>query len=331
MNTRKKGIYLRNAASGIFLLVYIFIVHQGIALAAPVDFPNKEITVIVNYAAGGGRDNVARGVGKIMAKYLGVPVVVVNAPGAGGATGLAKLNDAAPDGYTLGIGAETDIIDQMMEKRPYDFMKFIFLGRVQSSRSIYYVRSDSPFRSVKDFKTFGKPVRYAIFSLSGTSTVTAMILANRENFPLKLVEGYQSSSETLQATIRGEAEFNNSSLSVSMPFVKSGQVRPLVVVAPNRSPFFPDTPTLGEEGYPDMTELTVNFVFMTPPGVPKDRILILEDALMKTLKDPEFLEWAKKANVELGPLNGEDTTKLFFNLSKIFKNYKGDIEKFMRK
>ncbi len=321
----------RSVVSGIFLLLYFLIIPQGMALAAPADFPKKEVTVIVNYAAGGGRDNMARGVGKIMGKYLGVPVVVVNSPGAGGATGLMKLNESAPDGYTLGIGAETDIIDQMMEKRPYDFMKFIFIGRVQSSPAIFYVKSDSPFRSLKDFKTFGKPIRHATFSLSATPTVAAMIIANREKFPLKLVGGYQSSSATLQATIRGEAEFNNSSLTVSMPFVQSGQVRPILVIAPNRSPAFPDIPTLGEEGYPDLTDLTVNFVFMAPPGVPKERIQILEDALMKTLTDHEFLEWAKKANLELGPLNGEGTTKLFLNLNKIFKNYKGDIEKFTRK
>jgi tripartite-type tricarboxylate transporter receptor subunit TctC len=97
----------------------------GSSFAAPAaDFPRKEITIIVNFGPGGARDILARGVGNTMSKYLGVPVVVMNQPGAGGARGLISVYHAAPDGYTIGIGATTDIIDQTLEKRDYDNKTF---------------------------------------------------------------------------------------------------------------------------------------------------------------------------------------------------------------
>jgi len=301
------------------------------ASGAQGDFPKKEITIIVNYAPGGGRDNVARGLSKIFGKYLGVPVNVTNIPGEGGVTGLIKLYKSVPDGYTIGIGSETDIIDQIMEKRPYDFRDFLYIGNIQNSAGIFYVRSDSVFHSVKDFKTYGKPVRHASFSLTAAPTIVAMVLAKRENFPLEIIKNYPGSADTLRALIRGEVDFSNNSLSVSMPFVKSQQIRPILVIAQKRSSFFPEIPTIGEEGHPDLADLTVHFWLMAPPGVPKERMQILEGALMKTFKDPEFLESFKKANVELGLLTGEETRRFAYDFFNFFEKYKGDLEKPVRK
>ena len=117
---------------------------------------------------------LARGVGKVMSKHLGVPMVVMNMPGAGGARGLIQLYHSAPDGYTMGVGAASEIIDQILEKQDYDNKKFTFIGRAQSMPLFLFVKSDSPFRSLKDFKTFGKAVRHSAFSLGAPSTVAPM-------------------------------------------------------------------------------------------------------------------------------------------------------------
>jgi tripartite-type tricarboxylate transporter receptor subunit TctC len=303
----------------------------GTTFAAPIDFPKKEITVIVNFGPGGARDILARGVGKTMSKYLGVPMVVMNMPGAGGARGLLSLYNSAPDSHTIGVGLATDIIDQILEKRDYDNKKFTFIGNAQSSAAFIFVKSDSPLRSIKDFKTFGKPVRQAAFSLTAATTVAIMVMANREPFPLVIVGGYQSAAAGVLAVIRGEVEFCHAGLGVATSFVQSGQIRPILVAHQKRSPDFPDIPTIGEVGYRDLEALITGTWFMAPPGVPKDRMQVIEDALMKTLKDPEFLEWAKGAAVEVYPLSGEETTKMVFNLFGILERYKGDIEKYVKK
>jgi tripartite-type tricarboxylate transporter receptor subunit TctC len=69
---------------------------------------------------------------------------------------------------------------------------------------------------------------------------------------------------------------------------------------------------------------------MAPPGIPKDRVQFLEDALTKTVNDAEFLAWAKGAGVDLGPLSGEETRKMVFKLFDLFEQYKGNIEKYLK-
>jgi tripartite-type tricarboxylate transporter receptor subunit TctC len=103
------------------------------------------------------------------------------------------------------------------------------------------------------------------------------------------------------------------------------------VLDQKRSPDFPDVPTIGELGHKDLGVLSLDYWLMAPPQTPKARLQVLEEALMKTLKDPEFLAWAKGANVEPGPLSGEDTAKMALSLFTLFEPYKGDMEKYITK
>lgn len=301
------------------------------AFSAEKDFPRKEVTILVGYQAGGGRDIIARGLSKTMTKYLRVPVVVVNEPGAGGARALIHAYHATPDGHTVIVGAATEILDQIVQKQDYDMKKFAYVGRAQTMAQFYFVKQDSPLKSLKDFKTFGKPVRHATFSYTAPHTVASMIIANREGFPLVLVGGYQGVPGTVMGVIRGEAEFYGSQMSSSISYVKAGQVRPIAVLGQKRDPEFPDIPTVGELGHKDLGVLSLDYWLMAPPQTPKPRLQILEDALMKTLKDPEFLAWAKGANVEPGPMTGDETAKMAMSLFTLFEPYKGDMEKYITK
>jgi tripartite-type tricarboxylate transporter receptor subunit TctC len=303
----------------------------GITIAAEKDFPKKEITVICSFAPGGSRDILARGVGKVMSKYLGVPMVVMNMPGAAGARGAIALYHAAPDGYTIGLGTATEILSQIVEKQDYDNKKFCYLGRAQSSPTFCYVKSDSPIRSIKDFKTFGKTVRLSALGVTQSSTVPVIIIAKREGFPLSIISGFPSAPPALLSVIRGEVELTSLPLSPALPFLKSGQLRPILAIDRKRYPDFPDIPTVGDIGYEDLGNFALDYWLVAPPGVSKDRVKILEDALMKTVKDPEFIEWAKGAGVDPSWLSGEETFKIVLNLFNLLETYKGDIEKYMKK
>ena len=318
----------------VFLLLLVLFFGSFLSettLAAEKDFPKKEITIIVNFGAGGGRDLLARGVGKTMSKYLGVPVVVVNMPGAGGLRGIISLYHSTPDGYTIGVGGAPEIIDQIIQKQDYDSRKFAYIGRAQSSPTFFFVKSDSPFRSFKDFKTFGKPIRFSSFSVTSLSSVPAIILAKREGFPMSIIGGYQGAVAATLALIRGEVEFTGAQLSAALPYVKAGQIRAILTIDQKRHQDFPDIPTVVETGHEDLANLMLDFWFMAPPEVPKARIQILEDALMKTLKEPEFSGWAKGASVDLSPLSSEETTKLVLKLFSLLERYKEDIEKYIKK
>jgi len=250
--------------------------------------------------------------------------------GVRGARGIISLYNSAPDGYTIGVGMATEIITQILEKQAYDCNKFVYLGRVQSSPSFWFVKADAPLYSLKDFKNFGKLIRQSTFSLTAPATVSGMIMADREGFPLAVVGGYQSAAASILALIRGKSELSASAPSVAMQFKRSGQIRPVLALYQKRSQDFPDTPTVGEVGHPDLAILAGDYWFMAPPGVPKVRAQSLEDALRKTVKDAEFLKWAKGAGVDLDPLTGEETRQMVFKLFGLLDQYKKIIEKHLK-
>jgi tripartite-type tricarboxylate transporter receptor subunit TctC len=303
----------------------------GTVFSAPADFPRKEITIIVNFGPGGARDILARGVGNTMSKYLGVPMVVMNVPGAGGALGITRLYNSAPDGYTVGIGAAPDTILQIIQKQDYDVKKLSYIGRTDHAPGFLFVKSDSPFRTLKDFKAFGKSVRLGVASLAASTAVATMMLAEREGFPLVIVGGYQSSAAAILGLIRDEVEVCVPLLTTAAPYLKTGQMRAFLTLDQKRVSSFPDTPTAAEVGYPDLGILAIDYWFEAPPGVPKDRIKILEEALMKTLKDPEFLKWAKEAGIEPTPLGAQETTKSVLDQFTLMEKYKNYIQKYMEK
>ena len=301
----------------------------GTSFAAQEDFPKKEITIICNMAAGGGRDLLSRGIGKTMSKYLKVPVVVMNVTGANGVLGITKIYHSAPDGYTIGAVTMSDIFNQLFEKTDYDVKKLVHIGRADSSPCFLYVQSDSPFRSVKDLKTYGKPIRYSAFSYGSQNTIVAMVLAHRDGWPLKIIGGYKGAAPALLDLIRGNVDLSGSKLPDAKEHIRAGKVRPLVLIDRKRIPDFPELQTVGEIGYPDLENFTVDTEFVAPPGVPKDRVKILEDALLKTVRDPEFVEWAKGAAINPAWMGGEEYTKLVYELFEVFGKYKGIIQKYI--
>lgn len=319
-----------NAIYVSFLFLCFFIVNPGVSCATPVDFPKKEITITVNFGPGGQRDIAARGVGKVMSKYLGVPVIIMNQPGAGGARGIISLFNSPPDGYTLGVGSGSDTTNQIFEKQPqYDNRKFTYIGQIQSSPSMWFVKADSPFRSLNDLRIFGKPIRHSTQSMVANASVVAMIIANREKWPLVVMGGYKSAADAALAVIRGDAEFCGLGTSSATQFVRAGQIRPILTVGQKRFPDFPDIPTVSEVGHPDMGIFTSDYWFIAPPGVPKLRSKVLEEALSKTLKDPDFVKWAKIAWVDIKAGSGEEIRQKVFNIFNLLQQYKVIIEKYL--
>jgi tripartite-type tricarboxylate transporter receptor subunit TctC len=331
---KKKGSR-RGCSRIVFVLAFssFFLGHFlcGVSFGASVDFPQKEITIVVSYGPGGSMDILARGLGNTMRKYLKVPVVVMNMPGASGGRGRSFVYNAAPDGYTIGVNAPDSIAQEIFEKQDFENRRFSFIGNAQLLPNVFCVKSDSQIRSVKDFKTLGTRVRSGAFSMYTSGLITAMIIATREQWPLAVIGGYKGGGDAALGLIRGDFEFCAIPLTVAGSFIKSGQIRPIMMLDQKRHPKFPDIPTVAEEGHPDLGILGSTQWLMAPPGVPKARIQILEDALKKTLKDPEFLKWAEGANVDVLFLNGEETKQMVVKMFALLEQYKKDIAKYYEK
>ena len=323
----------RRCLSIIFALVFSvpFLGHLlcAASFSAPVDFPQKEVTIVVPFGPGGSTDILGRGVGNVMKKYLGVPVVVMNMPGAGGARGRAYVYHSAPDGYTIAVNAADSIAQEILEKQDFENKKFSYIGNASYSPNLFCVKADSQIRSVKNLKSFGTRVRYGAFSLYTNSALSAMIMATRESWPMAIIGGYKSGGDAALGLIRGDFEFCGLPLSVASRFVKSGQIRPIMMIDQKRHPKFPDVPTVGEEGYPDLGIFGTSYWLMASPGVPKARIQTLEEALMKTLKDPEFLKWAEGADVDVSILSGEETRQMVLKIFTLLEQYKKEIVRYI--
>jgi len=217
------------------------------------------------------------------------------------------------------------------EKTDYDVRKSIYLGRALSSSGNWFVHPDSPFRSVKDLKTYGKSMRYSAFTYGSPETIVAMVVADREGWPLKIIGGYKGALPSALALVRGDVDLTGAYYGGVGELARAGKIRAILTMGPKRVPEVPDVPTVGEIGHPDLEIFTLDTCLHAPPGVPKDRIEILENAFMKTLQDPEFVQWAKGAKLNVAWLNGAETTKRIYGLFDVLGKYKGTIEKYMEK
>ncbi len=327
----RRGVLLGSA----FLLgLLILILGQVLphpAFSASADFPKKEITAVVSYGPGGSMDILARGLGNTMRKYLGVPVVVLNMPGANGGRGRSFLYNAAADGYTIGVNGPDSVAQETFEKTDFQNRKFSVIGNAQLLPQVFCTKPDSPIRSIKDFKTFGKRVRTGAFSMYTGGLISSIIMATREGWQLSVIGGYKGGGDAALGLIRGDFEFCAIPLTVASSFIKSGQIRPIMLLDRKRHPKFPDIPTVAEEGYPDHAVLAATHWLIAPPGVPKARMQILEESLKKTCEDPEFLKWAEGANVDVLFLTGEDTNQMVLKMFALLEQYKKDIVKYYEK
>jgi tripartite-type tricarboxylate transporter receptor subunit TctC len=332
--TERTGRKRRWPGRIVVLAFFLFFLGQavpGVSHSAPANFPEKEITTVVSYGPGGSMDILARGLSNTMRKYLGVPLVVMNMPGAGGGRGRSFIYNAAPDGYTIGVNAPDAIAQEIFEKTDFENRKFSYIGNAQVMPLVFCVKPDSQIRSMKDFKALGKRVRTGTFSMYTGAFLASIIMATREGWPLSMVGGYKGGGDAALGLIRGDIDFCAIPLTVASSFIKSGQIRPIMLLDRKRHPNFPDIPVIGEEGYPDLVVLGGMQWLMAPPGVAKARIQMLEDSLKKTLEDPEFLKWAEGANVDVLFMNGEETKQMVLKMFSLLEQYKKEIQKYNEK
>jgi tripartite-type tricarboxylate transporter receptor subunit TctC len=286
-----------------------------LAVAAGVgaqEYPAKPIEVIVGFAPGGGTDMIARAVADVAHKYVGQPMAVVNKPGASGIIGAQYVASAKPDGYTLLVagGSETVAVPHFKELpfKPVDDFEPVI--RFMIERVAFYVQTDAPWKTMKDFVADAKqhPDTYS-YATSGVGTIhqsTVLVLEKRTGIRLNHVP-YKGGAETLAALAGGHVNVAMASPNEAYALVQGGRVRALANASLTRSPTEPNTPTLKELGYDAYIENQKGFVF--PKGTPKAIAQKLHDGLRKVFDDPQFKANADKLKLELAYLSGEEFRK----------------------
>ena len=276
------------------------------------EYPGKPIEVVVGFAPGGGTDMVARAISDVAAKYLGQPLVVNNKPGATGIIGSQYVYNSKPDGYTLLVagGSETVSVPHFKSLPFNPINDFDPVIRLMVERVGFYVRTDSPWKTMKDFiadaKQNPEKYTYATSGVGGLHHATVLVTEKRTGIRLTHVP-HKGGAETLTALAGGHVSVAMASPNEAYALVQGGRVRCLAITALERSPTEPNAPTMRELGYDVYIDNQKGFVF--PKGVPQPIRQKLHDAVKKAYDDPQFKASAEKLKLELSYLNGEDFRK----------------------
>ena len=198
----------------------------------PAKYPTRAIHIIVGFAAGGGNDIIARIYAQKLSEDLGQPVIVENKPGAGAIVATEYVAKAAPDGYTLLIGASgMSINPALYAKLPYDAVRdFVAVSELASFPLIMVVNASSPIKSVAELVTYAKanPDKMNYASSSASFQLVTELFKQKTGAPMQVIP-YKSANEMVLAVVSGQVTTTIADAGPVSPQVKAGTVRALAV------------------------------------------------------------------------------------------------------
>ena len=269
---------------------------QSIACAAVAqDWPSKPVRIIVPFAPGGATDIPARLLAPKLQEALGQPIVVENRTGAGGIIGIQAAAQSAPDGYTMLMATNAEIVmhPSIYAKLPYDPLKdLVPVSIMVESPMLLVVPSSSPFNSVADLIAAAKAkpgaVTYSTAGTGSTSHVLTEMLAQQAKVQLLHVP-YKGGAPASAAVSTGEVNAALLNLGSAVNFVKGGKAKALAVTSAKRHPGFADWPTAVEAGIPGFVE-HIWIGMAAPAGTPKAIVDRMSAEVAKALKLPDVRE-----------------------------------------
>lgn len=288
---------------GIFAVMLLL--HPSRALAR---YPEKPITFICPYGAGGSTDIQARVLAGALEKKLGQPVIVKNISGAGGLPGTQAAIDARPDGYTFGYLPLGPIVMQPhLRNLPSQIEKFDYVARIINAPYVLFVAANAPWNSfqemMKDVLANPRKYRYAS-SGAGTQPHIAMEdLFFQYGASVQHI-AFHNDADAMQSMAGGHVQISTAPMSV----VQQYGVKPLLVYDLKKLPGLPTIPTSTEMEKPIV--YTHWHVVTAPKGTPEEYVDILSKAIEALSTDPEYLSLLEKLSMEPAYLGPEDTEKM---------------------
>ncbi|MEK7783445.1 MAG: tripartite tricarboxylate transporter substrate-binding protein, partial [Candidatus Binatota bacterium] len=300
-------------------------------------YKGKTIRIIVGGSAGGGFDTYSRIIARHMSKHIpGNPALVVeNMTGAATRIAAKHIHSAAkPDGLTFGIFNGYLILGRVLGMKGLDFdvREFEYIGVPVKDNVVCALTKASGVTSVEQWSAAKTPVKIGGLGPGNSTSDVPRVLKAALDLPIQLVEGYKGTAEVRLAADAGEVGggcWAWESVKVTWSSgLQSGNVAVVIQVTPKALPELPKVPVALDVAKSDearqlikagaINPSTITRVYVTTPGTPKERVQILRKAFQDTLRDPEFVAEAKKANLEIDPLTGEEVEKIvaeLFNIS----------------
>ena len=255
---------------------------------------SKPITMLVPFAAGGNIDIVARIIAPALSKQLGQTIVVQNRPGGGGSVAAAEVARAQPDGSTLLITTPNPlVIVPKMVSTTYTINSFESIGLISSTSLVFTTRAGNPkFKDMASFLAYARanPGKVSIGNagIGTTNHVAIMQLQSIAKLDLNVVT-YKGSGPAIIDLLGGQIDAMVDQLSSSIANIKGGRLTALSLLAPERDPLLPDTPSTKEVELPTL-DISTTLGLLAPAKTPEAIVKQLGDALFKVLQDPAVKE-----------------------------------------
>lgn len=297
-DTLKKPTAQR-ARTVIALAAALFLAPAAMAQAAWR--PDRPVTLVVPYAAGGGTDATARAVSKQLGAIWGQPVVVENMPGADGLIGTRRVMEAKADGYTLLLQVPSIVVTRYQPglKGIDPLARLEPVTAVSQSPAAVVVSAKLPV------KTFGEFIQYcrtaaqpcSLATGEATARVSAKQLAAEAGLPNLIVVNYKGTGAIVTDMISNNVNMAFTGITAALPHYKAGTLKILATQGPKRAAALPEVPTTAEAGYPQFRSVTW-FGLFAPKGTPADVTQGIVAALRDAVKDTDVQKTIALAGAE---------------------------------
>jgi tripartite-type tricarboxylate transporter receptor subunit TctC len=282
-------------------------------LASDNNYPTKPITMYIPYGAGGPTDVSARVLASAAEKILGQPITPVNRPGGGGTLVFTQLRSEKPDGYTISV-LPTSVIARTPHIMEVDYdiwNDFDFIMKYGLYTMHLATTNDKPYSNFKELIDYVKDhpneVKVSTTGPLEAETLVPTYLSIKEDIKWYLAP-FDSTADAMAALLGGHVDLCSASgLTNYLAQVEEGDIIPLVTYNEIRSPVFPDTPTLVEEGF--NLVIASGMGIAAPKGLPEEIAAKLENAFIEATSDPAFLQVAERLSMPLTVLNREEFLK----------------------
>jgi tripartite-type tricarboxylate transporter receptor subunit TctC len=316
-------------------LVAAFVVSFGATARGQEFYKDKTITFIVGYSPGGTYDQYTRLIARHIGKYIaGNPnAIVENMPGAGGIIAANHLyNRAKPDGLTVAAWAAPLLLQHIMgnEATKFDGRKVGWVGIPAPYDTACHFSRESGVKTMEDWFAAKRPMKISSIGPGTSLSDVPKLLRAALGLPLELVEGYKGGAEARLAVENGEVDGLCASWQATKVSwrsqMESGKIRVVLQATLKSHPDLKEVPLANNYAKTDEARTLLKvadnvhvyqFPYSTPPAIPADRLQILQQGFVKALRDPELVAEARKAQLEVEPVDGPTTAKTFAGLYEL--------------
>ena len=268
-------------------------------------FPEKPISVVVPFAAGGPTDVLTRVIVERMARELGQPMVVENFPGAGGTVGNARVARGKPDGYTILAGNIGTLAasHSFYKKLPYDMVQdFVAICGIGDAPQVVSARPDFPATGLDAMHDFIKPqegkVTFGAAGVGSGSYLGGVLLKNALGVNVQAIN-YRGAGQALTDVMAGHVDYMVDSSTTSVAYVKSGKVKGVAVLRPTRIKALPDVPAAGESTRFTHLNYDIWNMLVLPAATPPEIVARLNQAARTALRDQDVLARLASSGIEV--------------------------------